>query len=157
MSASYIGSFLMGQQLTALQVALDAEKAKTANLQTWASDRVKYAYPNGGTEGDERQLALSSVYITNSPFGAGVNFHSIPQYLSPSTLEWEEMSEGFFGAEVDTYGVVTYSRVESGLVVLTTKNRALGYAVGEFGAGWESLTNVQYNAAKWRIKCIRQD
>jgi hypothetical protein len=157
MSASYIGSFLMGQQLTALQVALDAEKAKTATLETWASDRVKYAYPNGGSEGDERQLSLSSLYVTNSPFEVGVNFHSIPQYFSPSTLKWEEMSEGFFGSDTDTYGVVTYSRAESGLVVLTTKNTAFGYPAFQYGAGWEGLNGSQYNAAKWRIKCIRQD
>jgi hypothetical protein len=156
MSASYIGSFLMGQQLTALQVALDAEKAKTANLQTWASDRVKYAYPNGGTEGNEKQIALSSFYHMNSPFGVGVSFTAYSEYLS-STGEWEQLEKHLYGAVDDTYGLATYPRSSLGLLTLLTPNVGVGHPNRALMTGWEGFESTVYNAFKIRIRCVRED
>jgi hypothetical protein len=157
MSASYIGSFLMGQQLTALQVALDAEKAKTATLETWASDRVKYAYPNGGSEGDERQLALSSVYHMNSPFGVGVSFTAYSEYLSTVTGEWEQLEKNLYGAVDDTFGLASYPRSNLGLLTLLTPNTGFGHPNTALMTGWEGFEIPVYNAFKIRIRCVRED
>jgi hypothetical protein len=156
MSASYIGSFLMGQQLTALQVALDAEKAKTATLQTWASDRVKYAYPNGGSEGDEKTLSLSGIYHLSSPFGVGVKFNAITEYFSLLKAEWVELQKSFYASsDSGGYGTLAYSRSQAGMLVVTTGTISLAYSGSpSYGGGWgqEGAEN-----SKWRVRCIRED
>jgi hypothetical protein len=139
----------MGQQLTALQVALDAEKAKTANLQTWASDRVKYAYPNGGSEGDEKTLSLSSEYIVDSPFLINVCFHAVAEYYSVSKGEWVALPRRQYSAS-EFYGVDCYGRY-SGLVLIKTGSQALD------NIGFWSDDSAIVLASKWRVRCVRED
>ncbi|RCX07054.1 hypothetical protein [Marinomonas foliarum] len=159
MSASYIGSFLMGQQITELQVALDAEKAKTATLETWASDRVKYAYPNGGSEGDEKQLSLDSVYYMSSPFPAGVGFSTYTEYFSETNNEWVRHQTSFYfhsGGGAGGHGCLSYPRVKEGGVVVTTG--AINIINNpENGGGWNLQDGNTGTQLKWRVCCVRED
>ncbi|WP_339718519.1 hypothetical protein [Marinomonas primoryensis] len=157
MSSSYIGSFLTGQILTELQVALDAEKAKTATLQTWANDRVKYAYPNGGSEGDEKALAVGSVYHLSSPFAAGVKFSATSEYFSTIRGEWIEHQKSFFTSDgvPGGYGTLAFPRSSVGMVVVTTGTHTVAYGGSEaYGGGWGKESA---GSAKWRVRCARED
>jgi len=155
MSASYIGSFLIGQQLTALQVALDAEKAKTAALQTWASDRVKYAYPNGGSAGDERTIALDSIYTVPSPFGVGVNFNATSESFNVALNEWVPSKLTVYSSSVGGgFASASTERSSSGVVVIATGSQGYGTSHSD-GAQFDYGND--YATRKWRIKCVKED
>lgn len=164
MASSFIGSFLMGQQITALQTALDAAnaeitatKSRADTLEAWASDRVKYAYPNGGSEGDERTLALASVYHLSSPFPVGVKFSATSEYFSTIRGEWIELQKSFFSSDgaAGGYGTLAFSRSSVGMIVVTTGTHALAYSGAEaYGGGWGKENAIN---AKWRVRCVRED
>ena len=152
MSASYIGSFLMGQQLTALQVALDAEKAKTATLETWASDRVKYAYPNDGSEGNEKTISRGSYYVLSSPFGAGVGFSVKAECYSEALSEWLVVDGmQYNSANSFTYGVKVLPRNEAGLISVETGQSTLKPI-----RSWIADSASSVDGFKFRIRCVRE-
>lgn len=169
MSSSFIGSFLIGQKVGELETALAAANAqietaktditvnagKTSELQTWASDRVKYAYPNGGSEGSEATLDLSSVYFCDSPFSAGAKYTCFSEYFSTNLMEWVELQSTIYS--LGGFGVMAYSRSTQNQVVLTTgKVRLVDNA--ENGVGWYVPGDlIAQSLLKWRVRCVRED
>jgi hypothetical protein len=163
MGSFYIGTPFLGQKVTELETALTAANAAiaanagdTATLQTWASDRVKYAYPNGGSEGDERTLAVGSYYHLQSPFPSGVKFSAMAEYFSTSKDEWIELGTMIFNRDSGGYGVNCFSRSSEGLCTVVTGNGGL-VNLAVHGSSWENLNIGSLTTSKWRVRCARED
>jgi hypothetical protein len=159
MSSFYIGTPFLGQKvtelennLTAANAAITANAGDTATLQTWASDRVKYLYPNGGSESTPSSIALATNYTMPSPFGAGVVFETKSEVFVSG--EWYD-HDGFIHLK-DAGGMGLKASRVGDLVMLCAGNLRLGASSvdGGFAA---NLSSDFYAGKPFRIKCVRVD
>lgn len=159
MASIYVGSSLVDQRLDELETTLTevnavvlANTGDTAGLQEWASDRVKYIYPNGGSESYQTILSPNSIYHENSPFPAGVNFRAVTEFNEGGS-EWYEHDSFFSGGTSVGHGCRAFARAESGQCVITTGRDSLG-GVTNLGGCWHG--SVLTFVSNWRVRCIRE-
>lgn len=155
MSASFIGSFLIGQKINEIEAALNDTigidtGSRLSELESWVSDRVRYVYPNGGSEGDEKTLSLSTVYHEISPFPQDVNFTAVTEFYSESLSEWIDYNCFYYaGAGV---GCHAYSRPVTGTCVVVVGDAGFG-GNAHHGGAWNSEVPT---SLKWRVRCVKE-
>ena len=159
MGSSYIGTPLLSQKVTDLEEALETANAAittnagdTATLKTWASDRVKYAYPNDGSEGDEKTLTRGSYYVLSSPFGVGIGFSAVVEAYSLSLSEWVVLDGvQYNSANSLTYGVKAIPRNDAGLISIETGQSTLKPI-----RSWIADAATVVDGLVCRIRCVRE-
>lgn len=158
MASFYIGDSALAVQVQTLTDRLNAEEAATAaasgrldTVEAWKSDRVKYLYPNGGTEAAPATITANARYAMPSPFQAGRKFSTYLEWLQDG--EWLSFEEVIYlnnaiGAKTSTRADVVF--LVTGVNQISASSNSIGHPV--IGA-----SDVDFYAYSVRIKCVLED
>lgn len=162
MPGFYIGDSALATQVQALTTRItDAEAANAAasgrldTVETWKADRVKYLYPNGGTEAVPATITTSARYVLPSPYPEGVLYTCVTE-MQDENGEWFEYKNGIYSSGNGGFGAISSKHGDT--VVLKTGSFGVGtWPYDDCNAKITQTSYTAYTSLKIRIKCVRED